>query len=74
MSADLLRSVFAIVWLSAAAAAAAASTVTGFPDASNTGIAAGSNMTKFTGTYRVTQDNAVISNLEVYGAIIIDAK
>ncbi|MDR6755402.1 cytoskeletal protein RodZ, partial [Mycoplana sp. BE70] len=58
----------------AAAAAAAASTVTGFPDASNTGIAAGSTMTKFTGTYRVTQDNAVISNLEVYGAIIIDAK
>ncbi|MFD1330359.1 hypothetical protein ACFQ33_20940, partial [Mycoplana ramosa] len=44
----------------AAPAAAAASTVTGFPDASTTGIPAGTNLTKFTGTYRVTQDNAVI--------------
>ncbi|WP_374840227.1 M10 family metallopeptidase C-terminal domain-containing protein [Mycoplana ramosa] len=72
MCADLLRSMFAIVWLSAAPAAA--STVTGFPDATTTGIPAGTNLTKFTGTYRVTQDNAVISNLEVFGTIIIDAK
>ncbi|KQV33365.1 MULTISPECIES: calcium-binding protein [unclassified Rhizobium] len=55
-------------------ATAAASAASGFPDASNTGIASGTAMTKFTGSYHVTQDNAVISNLEVHGDIVIEAK
>jgi Ca2+-binding RTX toxin-like protein len=52
----------------------ATATTTGFPDETNTGVKAGVAMTKYTGSYRVTQDNAVISNLEVTGDIIIDAK
>lgn len=57
-----------------AATTAAAAAASGFPDASNTGVASGTTMTKYTGSYHVTQDNAVISNLEVYGDIVIEAK
>ncbi|MDQ0322172.1 Ca2+-binding RTX toxin-like protein [Pararhizobium capsulatum DSM 1112] len=62
--------------MSSAAAPAAATTAatSGFPDASNTGVASGTVMTKYTGSYHVTQDNAVISNLEVHGDIVIEAK
>lgn len=58
----------------AAASAEAAADGSGYPDASNTGVPSGTKMTKYTGSYRVTEDNAVISNLEVYGDIVIDAK
>jgi Ca2+-binding RTX toxin-like protein len=46
---------------------------TGFPDASNTGVSSGTPLTVFYGTYYVTKDNAVISNLEVHGSIVIEA-
>lgn len=46
---------------------------TGFPDASNTGVISGTPPTVFYGTYYVRQDNAVISNLEVHGDIVIEA-
>ncbi len=52
----------------------ATATTTGFPDATNTGLKAGVAMTKYNGTLHITQDNAVISNMEVNGDIIIDAK
>jgi Ca2+-binding RTX toxin-like protein len=45
-----------------------------FPDASNTGVPDGTKMKVFTGTYYVTKNNAVISNLEVHGDIVIQAK
>ena len=54
--------------------AAAATAATGFPDATNTGVKAGVAMTKYTGSLHITEDNAVISNMEVTGDIIIDAK
>ncbi|WP_426124202.1 hypothetical protein [Pararhizobium sp. PWRC1-1] len=55
-------------------AAAAAAQVSGYPDASNTGVKAGVALTKYNGTLHITQDNAVISNMEVNGDIVIDAK
>nr|WP_298103261.1 calcium-binding protein [uncultured Shinella sp.] len=58
----------------AAASNEAAAASSGYPDASNTGVPSGTKMTKYTGSYHVTQDNAVISNLEVYGDIVIEAK
>jgi Ca2+-binding RTX toxin-like protein len=57
----------------AASSNEAAAATSGYPDASNTGVSGGT-MTKFTGSYHVTQDNAVISNLEVHGDIVIEAK
>jgi Ca2+-binding RTX toxin-like protein len=57
-----------------AMAAAAAAQVSGYPDASNTGVKAGVALTKYNGTLHITQDNAVISNMEVTGDIVIDAK
>ncbi|WEX75004.1 hypothetical protein PYH37_000328 [Sinorhizobium numidicum] len=45
-----------------------------FPDASNTGVPQGTNLTRHTGTLHITTDNAVIENLEIDGNIIIDAK
>ncbi|MCV9967686.1 hypothetical protein OIU34_38330 [Pararhizobium sp. BT-229] len=56
------------------AATVATATTAGFPDATTTGVKAGVAMTKHTGTLRITEDNAVISNMEVTGDIIIDAK
>ncbi|MCA1405750.1 calcium-binding protein [Ensifer sp. IC3342] len=47
---------------------------TTFPDASNTGVPQGTTLTRYVGTLHITTDNAVISNLEVFGDIIIDAK
>ncbi|MCR6502427.1 calcium-binding protein [Shinella sp. CPCC 101442] len=58
----------------AATSSQAAAAASGYPDASNTGVASGTTMTKYTGSYHVTQDNAVISNLEVHGDIVIEAK
>lgn len=57
-----------------ATAATAATAATGFPDETNTGVKAGVPMTKYTGSLHITTDNAVISNMEVTGDIIIDAK
>ncbi|WP_341486491.1 hypothetical protein [Pararhizobium sp. A13] len=45
----------------------------GFPDASTTGVSVGA-LTQYNGTYYVTEDNANISNLEVHGNIVIEAK
>jgi Ca2+-binding RTX toxin-like protein len=58
----------------AAASSEAAADASGYPDATNTGVPSGTKMTKYTGSYHVTEDNAVISNLEVHGDIVIDAK
>lgn len=58
----------------AAASGDAAAAASGYPDASTTGVTSGTKMTKYTGSYHVTQDNAVISNLEVHGDIVIEAK
>ncbi|WP_428425405.1 calcium-binding protein [Pararhizobium sp.] len=58
----------------AAVPVAAAAQAAGYPDATNTGVKAGTSLTKFTGTYYVTQDNAVISNMEIHGQIVIQAK
>jgi Ca2+-binding RTX toxin-like protein len=52
----------------------AAAAASGYPDATNTGVPTGTKMTKYTGSYHVTEDNAVISNLEVHGDIVIEAK
>lgn len=59
---------------SAAPANVATATSAGFPDETNTGLKAGVAMTKYNGTLHITQDNAVISNMEINGDIIIDAK
>ncbi len=58
----------------AESAVAAATSASGYPDATNTGTKAGVAMTKYNGTLHITTDNAVISNMEVTGDIIIDAK
>ncbi len=58
----------------AAAVPAATAQVSGYPDESNTGVKAGVALTKYNGTLHITQDNAVISNMEVTGDIVIDAK
>jgi Ca2+-binding RTX toxin-like protein len=58
----------------AAASAEATADASGYPDASTTGVPSGTKMTKYTGSYHVTEDNAVISNLEVHGDIVIEAK
>jgi len=58
----------------AATDSAGAAATSGYPDATNTGVPSGTAMTKYTGSYHVTKDGAVISNLEVHGEIIIDAK
>jgi hypothetical protein len=44
------------------------------PRRTRAGIAAGSLMRTFTGSYHVTEDNAVVSNLVVHGDIVIDAR
>jgi Ca2+-binding RTX toxin-like protein len=59
--------------MAAAAAPASAAVATGFPDDASTGVVAGTALKVFNGTYYVTQDNAVISNLEVHGDIVIEA-
>ncbi len=46
----------------------------GISDARSTGVTAGAAMTVYNGTYYVTEDNANISNLEVHGNIVIEAK
>ncbi len=48
--------------------------MTDFPDATTTGVTAGATLTKYNGTLHITEDNAVISNMEVTGDIVIDAK
>ncbi|MXN46312.1 hypothetical protein GR138_14040 [Shinella kummerowiae] len=58
----------------AASSTDAAAAASGYPDATNTGVPTGTKMTKYTGSYHVTEDNAVISNLEVHGDIVIEAK
>jgi hypothetical protein len=58
----------------AASSTDAAAAASGYPDATNTGVPSGTTMTKYTGSYHVTEDNAVISNLEVHGDIVIEAK
>jgi Ca2+-binding RTX toxin-like protein len=45
----------------------------GYPDASNTGVAAGAALTAYNGTLRVTNDNAVIQNMVITGNVVIDA-
>lgn len=57
----------------AATSSSAAAASGGFPNASNTGVPAGTSLTKYNGTYVVTQDNAVISNLEIHGNVVIQA-
>jgi Ca2+-binding RTX toxin-like protein len=46
----------------------------GYPDASNTGVLAGTALTAYNGTLRVTKDNAVIENMVITGNVIIDAE
>ncbi len=48
--------------------------MTDFPDATTTGVTSGATLTKYNGTLHITEDNAVISNMEVTGDIVIDAK
>ena len=55
-------------------AVSAAVLASGYPDENSTGVKAGAAMTKYNGTLHITTDNAVISNMEVTGDIIIDAK
>ncbi|MBB5537023.1 hypothetical protein [Rhizobium giardinii] len=45
-----------------------------FPDATNTGVTSGATLTKYNGTLHITEDNAVISNMDITGDIVIDAK
>lgn len=45
-----------------------------FPNASNTGVVPGMTLSRYVGVLRVTTDNAIISDLEVVGSIIIEAK
>ncbi len=47
---------------------------TDLTDIKSVDICSGTSLTKFTGTYYVTQDNAVISNMEIHGQIVIQAK
>ena len=42
--------------------------------AGNVGLPSGLVMEQFTGSYHVTEDNAVVSNLEVHGDILIEGK
>jgi len=48
--------------------------VADFPDATNTGVTSGATLTKYNGTLHITEDNAVISNMDITGDIVIDAK
>jgi hypothetical protein len=45
-----------------------------FPDATNTGVPPGAILTRHTGTLHIETDDIVISNLEVIGDIVIDAR
>lgn len=46
----------------------------GFPDATNTGVESGVALTKYNGTLHITKDNTVLSNMEINGEIIVEAK
>jgi Ca2+-binding RTX toxin-like protein len=54
-------------------AAASAAKATGFPDATNTGVPAGTKMTTHNGGLTVTADNTVISNMVINGPVVINA-
>ncbi len=73
-AAALSSNVTASVATPVVSAAATAVKVSGYPDETTTGVKAGVPMTKYNGTLNITQDNAVISNMEVYGDIVINAK
>ena len=45
----------------------------GYPDASTTGVPAGTQLTAYNGTLNVTQDGAVISNMLITGRVLINA-
>jgi hypothetical protein len=49
-------------------------TTAGWTTDKSVGVCSGTSLMKFTGTYYVTQDNAVISNMEIHGQIVIQAK
>ena len=45
----------------------------GYPDASNTGVPAGTSLTVYNGTLTVSTDGAVVDGLDVRGVIVINA-
>ncbi|MBP1862315.1 calcium-binding protein [Rhizobium herbae] len=73
-SANATSTLSTAVAADAVAASAVSAEAAGFPDATNTGLKAGVALTKYNGTLHITQDNAVISNMDITGDVIIDAK
>ncbi|MBP1857402.1 calcium-binding protein [Rhizobium herbae] len=73
-SANATSTLSTAVAADAVATSAVSAEAAGFPDATNTGLKAGVALTKYNGTLHITQDNAVISNMDITGDVIIDAK
>jgi len=48
-------------------------TLPSYPDAGNTGVPSGTQMTTHNGNLTVTADNTVISNMVIYGSVLVDA-
>jgi hypothetical protein len=44
----------------------------GYPDATNTGVSAGQNLTVVNGDFHTTSNNQVVSNLDIRGTLYID--
>jgi hypothetical protein len=71
-----LRSLFALIFIVASVASASAQinpSAAGFPDASNTGVPAGSVLKVVTGNQVFTTDGQVIDGLDVHGKVLIKA-
>lgn len=45
-----------------------------YPDKANTGVPPGTKLQRYTGTLHIDTDNAVVSNIEVVGDIVIEAR